>query len=134
MMHEESESSLIKSLSSYSSELVEPLELIAGSHQHIFYKVCRDGRYYFLKSLRQEYLGQTFYHEVLRKEYEQGASMHSDNIVAYHELKDTPDECSIVMDYVDGTPLSDFVSQQPDFFFATCQPAQAAAPAVPRTT
>ena len=115
-MHEESESSLIKPLAGHVSEQVEPLELGAGSRQHVFHKLCRDGRYYFLKSLRAEYLGQTFYREVLRKEYELGARLRSDYIVAYHELIDTPEACSLVMDYVDGSTLDVFVSDHPGYF------------------
>ena len=42
--------------------------------------------------------------------------LHSDFIVGYHELTDTPAECSLLMDYVNGTTLSDFVGQHPNYF------------------
>jgi len=115
-MQDQSESTFFQTTGHYREETAEPLQLHAGSRQHVFYKVCRNGRYYFLKSLRSEYLHQEFYREVLRKEYELGSLLHSDYIVSYHELTDTSDECSVLMDYVSGTTLDVFVSEQPDYF------------------
>lgn len=112
----EEESDFIQPTAAHANEYVEQLALDTGSRHHIFYKVCRDGCYYFLKSLRPEYLHQTFYREVLRKEYELGAMLQSDYIVGYHQLTDTDDECNVLMDYVNGTTLTDLLSDQPDYF------------------
>ena len=116
MKREESESTLIKSLAGHDNEQVEPIELSSGSHQHQFSRVCHNGRYYFLKSLRSDYLHQEYYREVLRKEYELGTQLHSDYIVGYHALTDTPEECSLLMDYVNGMTLGEFHRQHPDYF------------------
>ena len=115
-MKEESESFMVEPLAGHESEQVELLELGSGSHQHVFYKLYRDGRYFFLKSLRTEYLNQTLYREVLRKEYELGSRLKCDYIVAYYEFIDTPEECSLLMDYVDGCTLDEFVGKYPDHF------------------
>lgn len=115
-MQDQSESSFFQADGIHHDEAVELLQLHAGSRQHQFYKVCRNGRYYFLKSLHHEYLHQEFYREVLRKEYELGTQLHSDYIVGYHELTDTPDECSLLMYYVNGTTLDEFYRQHPDYF------------------
>ncbi len=116
MLFSEEESDFIQPTAAHANEYVEQLALDTGSRHHIFYKVCRDGCYYFRKALRPEYLQQTFYREELRKEYELGTTLKSDYIVAYHELTDTADECSVLMDYVNGTTLSDLLHEQPDYF------------------
>lgn len=116
MSNSDSESSFFKVPTSHLAETVQQLKPGTGSRQHAFYKVCRDGKYFFLKALNPEYLHLTFYREVMRKEHALGASLHSEYIVRYHEFTDTHDECSVLMDYVSGTTLSDFVKQQPDYF------------------
>ena len=92
MLFNEEESDFIQPTAAHANEHVEQLALDTGSRHHIFYKVCRDGCYYFLKSLRTDY------------------------IVGYHQLTDTADECSVMMDYVNGTTLTDLLREQPDYF------------------
>ena len=116
MITEDSGSSFFPAPAEHQEDTIQQLQLSTGSHQHLFYKVSRDGCYYFLKSLRPEYAGQTFYREIIRKEFALGSMLHSDFIVGYHELTDTPAECSLLMDYVNGTTLSDFVGQHPNYF------------------
>ena len=116
MSNSDSGSSFFKVPTSHQAETVQRLKPGTGSRQHAFYKVCRDGAYFFLKALNPEFLHLTFYREIMRKEHALGASLHSEYIVAYHEFTDTPDECSVLMDYVSGTTLSDFVKQQPEYF------------------
>lgn len=116
MSNSDSESSFFRVPTSHLAETVQQLKPGTGSRQHAFYKVCRDGKYFFLKALNPEYLHLTFYREIMRKEHALGASLHSEYIVRYHEFTDTHDECSVLMDYVSGTTLSDFVKQQPDYF------------------
>lgn len=115
-MQDQSESSFFQVESIHHDEAVEQLELQTGSRQHQFYKVCHNGRYYFLKSLHSDYLHQEYYREVLRKEYELGTQLHSEYIVGYHALTDTPEECSLLMDYVNGMTLGEFHRQHPDYF------------------
>jgi len=111
-----SESSFFFVPKGHQKEAVQQLRLGSGSRQHLFYKVLRNGEYFFLKSLRPEYMQQMFYHEVLQKEYALGSSIHCDYIVSYHELIDTPNECSVLMDYVNGVTLDEFVNKHPDYF------------------
>ena len=52
MLFNEEESDFIQPTASHANEHAEQLVLNTGSRHHIFYKVCRDGCYYFLKALR----------------------------------------------------------------------------------
>ena len=116
MEQDYSESSFFSVSGAHQAEAVQQLRLDSGSRKHLFYKVFRDGEYFFLKSLRPEYMQQTFCHEVLQKEYALGSSLNCDYIVRYRELIDTPNECSVLMDYVNGMTLDEFVSKHPGYF------------------
>ncbi len=92
------------------------MRLDGGSHFHTFYKVFSDGRYYFKKMLKPEYAARVQYREVFRKEFELGSEIDSEFVVHYHLLVDKPDECSLLMDYVNGLTLNEFLLKHPDYF------------------
>ena len=98
---------------------IEKVLTAAGSHVHDFYKVCREGKYFFLKALKPEFRSREYYREVLRKEFELGQQLHSEFIVSYHQLLDTPEECGVLMDYVNGLTLADFLTVHPEHFRQT---------------
>ena len=62
-------------------------------------------RLYVYKSLRREMLGDMRYRQMWRKEYEVGSMITSPYVVRPHRLIDTADECTLVMDYVEGRTL-----------------------------
>ncbi|MBQ8051780.1 MAG: leucine-rich repeat protein [Bacteroidaceae bacterium] len=99
-----------------SSPLTEQIRLEMASPTYIYYKVVRDGRCYFMKALHPELLAKEYYRETLRKEYELGHSLQCEYLVHYTQLVDTPDEAYVLMEYVNGHTLDDFVSQHPDYF------------------
>lgn len=100
-------------------DFTQLIKLNGGSHVHTFYKICRDGKYFFMKRLRPEYASQEYYRQTFRKEYELGSSLQSEYIVRYHQLVDAPTECSLIMDYVNGSTLADFLRNHPDYFHQT---------------
>lgn len=100
-------------------DFTQLIKLNGGSHVHTFYKICRDGKYFFMKRLRPEYASQEYYRQTFRKEYELGSSLQSEYIVRYHQLVDAPTECSLLMDYVNGSTLADFLRNHPDYFHQT---------------
>ena len=88
------------------------LELLSRSQNGVFilYRCQSEGRYYVLKALQPDYRGQQVYEEMLRKEYEIGAALKHPNIREYYDLFEHPllGNC-IRMEWVDGSPLSDYV-------------------------
>ncbi len=79
-------------------------------------KVKRQGRWFLMKGLKPEFQGQTVYLELLKKEYELMVQLDHPNIVkAYSkELKGQLGPC-IVMEYIDGMTLDQFLEGNPSF-------------------
>ena len=94
----------------------EQIRLEREGRTQIYYKVCVEGRYYFMKALRPEYATKEYYREMLRKEYELGSQLHSDFVVRYSNLVETPTECYLLMEYVNGMNLSEFLEANPHYF------------------
>ena len=99
--------------------LTQQIPLGRESRTFLYYKVCLDGRVMFQKTLRPEYLGQQYWRETLRKEFELGSQLTSDYVVRYVGITDTTDECSVLMDYVNGLTLAETLEQEPDYFRKT---------------
>ncbi len=94
----------------------ECLRLNLPSPVYIYYKVCREGRYYFMKTLQPQILEREYYRETLRKEYELGSTLQNEHIVRYRQLVDNEKECYVLMDYVNGLTLADFAKEHPEYF------------------
>lgn len=77
-------------------------------------KVRRQGRWFILKGLKEEYREQDVYLNLLRKEFALMVRLDHPNIVkAYSkEVHDTLGPC-IVMEYVDGVSLDEFLEGKP---------------------
>ncbi|MCR5711563.1 MAG: protein kinase [Prevotella sp.] len=76
------------------------------------FRVKLYGKLHFLKRLKAEYAGDIRYQEALRKEFETGYRLEHPNLVRYLSLDDN----SILMEYVDGEPLSQRLTSHPDYF------------------
>ena len=89
----------------------EPLES-RGFNQLV--KVKRQGRWFLLKGLKPEYRNQQVYLELLKKEYELMVQLDHPNIVRAYakELDDKLGPC-IVMEYIDGVTLDQFLESKP---------------------
>lgn len=78
------------------------------------YKAQRYGKWFVLKGLKPEYRGQAIYVELLTKEFELGMKMDHPH-VAYtfaKEIDPVAGPC-IVMEYVDGVTLREFLATKP---------------------
>ena len=56
-----------------------------------------NGKEYFLKRLKKEYLVSPLYRNLYVKEYTIGSEIKHPNIVAYHDVVNNDDDCYILM-------------------------------------
>ena len=77
-------------------------------------KVRRQGRWFMLKGLKTEFLGQMVYQELLKKEFELMAQLDHPNIAKANakEINEAIGPC-IVMEYIDGVTLDEFLAVKP---------------------
>ena len=73
------------------------------------------GKKHILKGLKQKFKNEKFYQDLLRKEFEISHSLNHPNIVKTIDFKNIPNigNC-IVMEYVEGVTLREFVESQRD--------------------
>ena len=76
------------------------------------FRVKLYGKLHFLKRLKAEHTGDIRYMEALRKEFETGYHLEHPHLVRYISL----DNDSILMDYVDGETLTQYLAKHPDDF------------------
>jgi serine/threonine protein kinase len=104
------------------SENFADITIIADPPQGFFrlYRAKRYGRLHILKVLKPEYAENPVYLELIRKEFDIGYSLDHPNIRRTIGLEYVPEICGpdsrtaspcIVLEYVDGLPLSDLLSQ-----------------------
>lgn len=87
------------------------LELIYATSHSLIYRKTKDGKYFLIKrgSNRGEY-----YSRLLRREYELSIGCDHPNIVHVYEYrKDDESDGEIVMEYIDGRSLNDFLAENP---------------------
>ena len=79
------------------------------------FKAQRYGKWFVLKGLKPEFQGKAVYNELLTKEFELGVQMDHPNIarVFSWEACDSVAGPCLVMEYVDGCTLKDFLAQKP---------------------
>ena len=77
-------------------------------------KIRRQGKWFILKGLKDEYRDQQAYIELLKKEYDLGTQLDHPNIVKILAKEINPEigPC-IVMEYVDGVTLDEFLAGKP---------------------
>lgn len=76
------------------------------------YRVKLYGKWFFLKRLKEGLRSSPRYLALLRKEFETGFQLEHPNIVRYERLG----EDFIIMEYVDGVTLTEFIATHPEFF------------------
>ena len=78
------------------------------------YKAQRYGQWFVLKSLKSEYAGQPAYQGLLDKEFQLMMQMSHPNIVRVYGMEDDPVAGhAIVMEWVDGRTLTEFLEERP---------------------
>ena len=75
-----------------------------------------NGKEYFLKRLKKEYLVSPLYRNLYVKEYTIGSEIKHPNIVAYHDVVNNDDDCYILMENIVGETLDCFIKSRPDYF------------------
>lgn len=87
---------------------------IPSSGFNCLFKAQRYGKWFVLKGLKPEHQQETIYLELLNKEFELGVQMEHPNIVhtISKEIDPVVGPC-IVMEYVDGITLKEFLAQRP---------------------
>lgn len=97
----------------FSAHFTDYTELPCKGYNLVF-KAKRFGKWHILKGLKPEYRSQQLYKELLRKEFELGVMLTHPNIVSVigFEQDEKLGDC-IVMEYVDGVRLSDFLNTKP---------------------
>jgi serine/threonine protein kinase len=92
----------------------EPLPLRNRQQCNVLYRARRFGRYYVLKGLAPEYRDDPAYREYLSKEYQIGVQLDHPNIVRVNSIEeDSKAGLCIVMEYVDGQSLDQWLASRP---------------------
>lgn len=80
--------------------------------------IISDGRALMKKSVRHDCSTDAALRASLRKEYETGrvVSQKTPFVANYISFADTPEECYVLMDYIEGDTLDKFITRNPDFF------------------
>ena len=95
------------------NEFTDHVEMPCGGFNRLF-RAKRYGKWFVLKGLKQEYSSNPFYRKLLDKEFELGMMLSHSNIVTIYgrEYDAVLGDC-IVMEYVDGMTLTDFLDTKP---------------------
>lgn len=80
------------------------------------FKCHRNGRLYFRKSLRGELLHDSRHRAAYHKEFCLGFAIDSPYIVKYNKIVDTPEECSLYLDFIDGYNLVELLDADAHYF------------------
>lgn len=95
------------------NNITEYVELPCAGH-NCLYRVRRHGKWYIIKGLKPEYRSQQLYVELLHKEFDLAASLDHPYIVGTYTLENNERVgLCVVMEYVDGVTLRDFIATNP---------------------
>ena len=93
------------------SQTFTDVEILSTSGVNVVAKAKRYGRWWLLKGLREQIAGETGYQQRLRKELEILMLLQHPNVVAAYGLEEVdPLGLCIVMEFVDGVTLRDWLS------------------------
>ena len=96
------------------SQTFTDVEILATSEVNVVAKAKRYGRWWLLKGLRKEVAGEAGYQQRLRKELEILMLLQHPNVVAAYGIEEVENlgRC-IVMEYVDGVTLKEWLTEKP---------------------
>ena len=80
------------------------------------YRVCHDGRVYFMKQLRPELLPNHGNRVLLQKEFALGKSIKHSSVVKYDSIYMSEDEMYILMEYIQGSTVEEKLENDAAFF------------------
>lgn len=82
----------------------------------IAYKMCINGKMYFIKRLRPELCRDSRYRDLFYKEYNTAKNISNPYIVKYLDIKEDTNGLHILMEYVNGYTLKEKLETEPEFF------------------
>lgn len=92
------------------SQTFTDVEILSTSEVNVVAKAKRYGRWWLLKGLKQDVAGKTAYQQRQRKELEILMMLQHQNVVSTYGLEEVDGlGCCIVMEYVDGVTLRDWL-------------------------
>ena len=97
----------------FKNNLNELFELIHATSHSLLYRMRKDGKYFIVKqSVKSDPDGR----KILRREYEIGITLSHQNIIDVYEYRYEENyQDSIIMEYVEGRTLNDFLAESPSF-------------------
>lgn len=114
IMHDDSTSGIIEGRFLNDDDGKSVYEAVSSRGFNILMKVKRQGRWFIVKGLAAEYRDQPVYLELLKKEYDLMVQLDHPNIVkALSKEMNTEMGPCIVMEYVDGVTLKQFLATKP---------------------
>ena len=92
------------------------ITLIQARKRNVLYRAKRYGRWFVLKSLSYDCQNLTDYRLLQEREFHIGFLLHHPNIVETYSIEDVPyvGRC-IVIEYVDGTTLGQWLATRPTY-------------------
>lgn len=109
-------SDFISTLSKDNKQIESRTPIDNKSKTSLSYIAKIDGKQYFMKRLRPEYIKEQRFHNIFQKEYEKGTTVNHPNIVRYEQFHDTDDDCYILMENICGETLDTFLINNPGYF------------------
>ena len=96
---------------------VSDIELLDDSGStSIAYKICIEGRFYFMKQLRPELQHDKRYRDAFIKEFHTGRNIQNPYVVKYMDLREDAHGLCILMEYITGYTLNEKVAREPSYF------------------
>ena len=90
--------------------------LLQARRRNVLYRAKRYGRWFILKTLSEDCQDLTDYRLLQEREFQIGFSLHHPNIVETYSIEEVPTVGrSIVIEYVDGTTLAQWLSTRPSY-------------------
>lgn len=92
------------------------ITLLQARKRNVLYRAKRYGRWFILKTLSNECHDLTDYRLLQEREFQIGFSLHHPNIVETYSIEEIPSvgRC-IVIEYVDGTTLAQWLTTRPSY-------------------
>ena len=113
-----SSSGIIPSSVNLSDRHFTDFEELPSSGHNLLIKAKRFGMWFLLKSVKPIFSDNDFYSALLTKEFELGVGMRHPNIVRYYDFDEVrPYGKCIVMEYVEGISLDEFLKTNPDLLW-----------------
>lgn len=107
-------SDFISPITENAYEHIVPLPSEGGTSQSFL--VVKEGRTFFMKKLRDEFVGDALHCLLFRKEFEIGSQLNHPHVVTYHHLHDSNNEKHMLVEFVEGVTIQQLCKENPDFF------------------